>query len=301
MKTYIVSLLFLVTGIALFAQNPVNLTLNLEKGKTYSIKAVSNQKIQQTANGQQFAMDVKSVRVVRYKVLGQVNNILDLELSLDTIATKISSPVYNMESNSAKPGSEPKDKIMNRISTTKLVVKITTSGKFIDIVNYAQFRDKIMPMLDSVPASKRDEAKKMADMLIKKTAMQSMIEPFFAYLPEKAVKTGDKWETSYISTANDQSSIMMNTFTLIGMDQSQASFSGTSELESMPSTDPNAQVSQELKGTATIEGSIDLITGLALNSTEKGHFEGITKVRNAGQVMEMPIKVDSQSETTMSK
>jgi len=301
MKTFISSLIFAFFCVSLVAQTPVNLKLNLEKGKVYTIKETSKQKIQQTANGQQFAIDVISNNVISCKVLQKGNDMMDIEFKFDTIASKVSSPMFNMETNSTKPGIEPLEKIMNKMSTYKLVAKISTTGKFIDFVNFANYKDSIMFVMDSIPASKRDNARKQADALLKESAVKSMIEPIFAFLPDKAIKTGDNWETSYISVSGDMSLLMVNSITLKDIKDNQVKLSGTTEMESMPSNDPNAQMRQELKGTSTFESTVDLQTGLFLKSNSKGHFEGATIMKNNGEEMNMPMKVDSEVETVITK
>lgn len=301
MKTLISSLFLILCGISLMAQTPVDLKLNLEKGKVYTIKSTSKQKIQQTASGQQYALDVYSNRVISYKVLKQENDIMDIEFKFDTIASKISSPMFNKETNSTKPGKEPVELIMNKMSTYKLIAKISTGGKFIDFVNYGNYRDNIMFVIDSIPATKRDDARKQADVLLKESAVKSMVEPFFAYLPDKTVKIGDTWETSFISTSNDVSSVVLNSYTLKGVENNVATVSGKSEIESMPSNDPSAQTSMELKGTSTFEGNMDIITGLVLKGTENSHFDGTATTMNNGSEMKVQIQIDSQSETMMTK
>lgn len=302
MKKLISSVFLSLFGISLMAQAPVNLKLNLEKGKVYTIKSTSKQALQQTANGQQFNVDVYSNTVVSYKVLKQENDIMDIELKFDTIASKISSAMFNKETNSAKPaGDDPLEKIMNKVSKNKIIAKISTSGKFIDFVNYPKFRDNVMFILDSIPATKRDQAKLQAEGIVKESAVKSMIEPLFAYLPEKAVKTGDTWETTYLRIASNVSLVCLNSFTLKGVENNMATVSGKSEIESMPSTDPAAQMSQDLKGTMTFDGTTDLKTGLALKSTAKGHIEGSITMKNNGNEMKIPMKMDSESETIMLK
>ena len=138
-------------------------------------------------------------------------------------------------------------------------------------------------------------------MLLKESAVKSMIEPFFAYLPEAAVKAGDTWETSYISSSNGLSMVILNTYNLKGIENGVATFSGKSDIEALPNTDPNAQMSQELKGTLTFDGTIDVVTGLNLRNTAKGRMEGTTTVKNNGQEMKIPIVIDSQTETNILK
>ena len=301
MKTLFSTVVFTLLSISLIAQSPVNLKLNLQKGKIYTVKTTSKQVMQITANGQQINMNLNTNTVVKYKVLKQENNIMDIEFKFDTIAQKSSSVMGTVETNSAKPGKEPLEKLMNKLSKYKLIAKISTSGKFVDFVNFGKFKDSVMLVLDSVPATKIDAAKKLADGLLKESAVKSMIEPLFAYLPENAVKIGDKWESSYVTTANNMSILLANTYILKSVDNKTATFSGTTETESMPSNDPSAQMSMNLKGTSTSDGAIDIPTGLSLKTTTKTHFEGTMTVNNNGNKMEMPLKADGDSETVMTK
>lgn len=302
MKKLILSTFFALAVISLMAQSPVSLKLNLEKGKVYKAKSTSVQKMQMTYGGQPMNMDITSNRVVSFTVLKQEGNVMDIEFGFDTIASKTVSPMMNKEMNSTKPaGNDPLDKLMNKISANKIVAKISTDGKFVEFVTYPKFKDNVMMVLDSIPAGKRDQAKKIADMLLKESAVKSMIEPFFAYLPEAAVKAGDTWETSYISSSNGLSMIILNTYNLKGIENGVATFSGKSDIEALPNTDPNAQMSQELKGTLTFDGTIDVVTGLNLRNTAKGRMEGTTTVKNNGQEMKIPIVMDSQTETNILK
>ena len=86
-----------------------------------------------------------------------------------------------------------------------------------------------------------------------------------------------------------------------GVENNVASVSGKTEIESIPSNEPTPQMSQELKGSMTFDSSMDVATGLTLKSTAKGHIEGTTTMKNNGTEMKMPMVVDSESESTMTK
>jgi len=302
MKALITTVFLALLGISIQAQTPVTLKLNLEKGKLYTIKVTGKQTIQQTANGQSFSLDVFSNNVTSYKVLKQENDVMDIEFKFDTIASKISSAMYNKETNSAKTnGTEPLEKIMHKMSTNTIIAKISTGGKFIDFVNFGKFKDNVLFVLDSIPAGQRDQAKTQAEGVLKESALKSMIEPIFAYLPETSVKIGDNWETSFFMVTSSVSLMAQNSFNLKAVDKNIASVTGKTEIESIPSNDPNAQMTQELKGTMTSEGTIDLATGLTLKNTSKGHIEGTATMKNNGNEMKIPVVVDSQSETIMLK
>ena len=51
MKTLITSLFLVFCGISLMAQTPVDLKLNLEKGKVYTVKSSGKQTMQQSVSG----------------------------------------------------------------------------------------------------------------------------------------------------------------------------------------------------------------------------------------------------------
>jgi len=299
MKTSLTSLLFVLLGISALAQTPVNFRLNLEKGNVYTVKTTSKQTMQQTVSGQQYAVDIYSNRVVSCKVLSQEQEVMEIVFTYDTIASKISAPMFTRETNSANPGTEPLERIMNKMSTYPLKAKISTTGKFIGFTNYSMYKDNVLFVIDSLPASKKDEARKQADILLKESALKSLIEPLFAYFPDKPVNTGDAWETSYLSTSNDITTVVLNAYTLKGLENNQATIVGTSTMETLPSKDPDAQITQELKGTSAFAGTLDLATGLVVKSTENSHLEGEATVRNAGTVMKVQMKVDSQSEIIM--
>lgn len=300
MKTIISSVFVALLAISLQAQTPITLKLNLEKDKMYKVKSTGKQTMQITASGQLFNINVTTNNVISYKVQKQDNDIMDIEFKFDTIATKTDSPMGNVETNSAKPaGNDPTEKIMNKLSMYTIIAKISTSGKFIEFVNYPKFKDNILFVLDSIPSTKRDQAKMIADALIQESAIRTRIEPLFAYLPEKSVKTGDVWETTFSLTANSGTLMSLNTFTLNSKENNLAKISGKSEIESLPSNDPLAQMTQDLKGTLTSDGTIDLTTGLISNNTSKGHIEGAMTMKSNNT--EMKVKMDSQSETIMLK
>jgi len=300
MKTSILSVFMAFLGISMMAQTPVELKFNLEKGKVYKIKNISNQTVQQTANGQSYTLDIYSNSVVSCKVLQQENDIMNIEFKFDTIESKISSPMFNKETNSAKPANnDPTERIMNKMSTYKIIAKISTAGKFIDFMNFGKFKDSVMFVFDSISDTKKDMAKKVADALLKESAVKSMIEPLFAYLPDKTVKIGDTWETSYFNIANNLSMVVLNSYTLKGIENNTATISGQSDMESMPSNDPSASTSQEIKGSSTFDSKMDILTGLILKNTSKGHYEGTIKMKSNNS--EVKLSMDSQSEITMTK
>jgi len=301
MKTFLSLLLFTLLSATLMAQTPVALKLNLEKGKTYTIKSTSKQAMQQAVAGQSMVVNIVVNRVTRFKMLGQENGVVELEIKFDTTATKISAAMYAKETNSSQPGKDPAERLMYKMGKYPLKAKFSTAGKFVGFTNYDEYKANVMLVIDSLANSQKDDAKRQADMLLKESALKSIVEPFFSHLTDKAVNMNDTWESSYITTANDMSFLVFNNYVLKGVENGQALLSGTAEMESMSSSNPMIKMDQPIKGNSTFEGRVDLATGMMLTLSEKNHTEGTLTLNNNGTDMKVDLKIDRQSETTLVK
>ena len=296
MKTFLSLLLFTLLSASLMAQTPVSLKLNLEKGKTYVVKNTAKQSSQQSVAGQSMVANVLENRVTSFKLIGQEKDVLELEVRFDTLATKVSSAMYSKESNSAQPGKDPADRLQYQKSLYPLKAKISTAGKFISFTNLSEFKGKVMLLIDSLPDSKKEEAKKQADMLLKESALRSLVEPLFAHLSEKPLNINDSWESSYMITQNDMTFLVFYTYTLKAVENDQALISGTSEMESMPSTNATIKMDQPIKGSSTFESKVDLATGLLSTQKEINKLAGSVSVTSNGTDYKVDLKIDGQTD-----
>jgi hypothetical protein len=277
------------------------LKINLEQGQVNKIKSNNHQTIQRSANGQQMSIEVTTNIFMSFKQISKEKDVMLVELKFDTVEYKINSPMFKKETNSAKPAknNEYLERLMNRFSTFTLNAKISTSGKFIGFENYKIFKAKVLDIMDSVPATQKDQVQKQSESFLKESILQSMVESFFSYLPEKEVNTGDKWETSYVQSSNQANMLMFNTFTLNNIENNLAKISGKTEIESVPSNEPQQpgapQMTTEAKGTSTSDLAVDLATGLISIGSNKSHIEG--SVKNQSNEVKATFVIDSVSET----
>jgi len=296
MKTFLFSMFFSLLSVTLMAQSPVALKLNLEKGKVYTLKSTTKQAMQQGVAGQSMVVNVVMNRVTSFKMLGQENDAVELEIRFDTLITKISASMYTKETNSTQPGKDPSERLANKMSLYPLKAKFSTAGKFISFSNLNEYKANVMLVIDSLPDSKKDDAKKQAEMLLKESSLKSIVEPYFAHLTDKTLKLNDAWESSYITTSNDISFLVFNNYVLKSVENSQALLSGTSEMESMSSTNPLIKLDQPVKCKSTFDERIDLKTGMLKTFSEKNHMEGTVTVNNNGTDIKVDLKIDAQTE-----
>ena len=299
MKNLLTTVFALFLGVSAFAQGPVNLKFNLEKGNVNQIKSISKQNIQSTYNGTPFKTDVNSGTTTSFTLLSQENNIMRIEFKFDTIQSKTTSPMRNFETNSTKPAKKTEylEKAMNRFSTYTIIAKISTAGKFLGFENYKTFRNNVLAVMDSVPEGKKEQIQKQVDSFIKESAIQTMIEAMFAYMPENAVKKADKWETSYSLVGGGINGMAFNTYTLDNVAGNNAQLLVESELESVPSTAENPNMNIDIKGKSTGTMAVDLKTGIIITSKDKKHYEGIMTMKNQGTEIKMPMVIDAESES----
>lgn len=298
MKTFLSLLLFTLLSASLMAQSPVKLQLNLEQGKTYAVKSVTKQTMQQSVSGQSYNMNITANRVISFKMLNRENDVLELEMRFDTTDTSIKSAMFNKETSSAKPSKDPTERLLNKMSLFPLKAKISVAGKFVAFSNYAEYKAFVMQVVDSLPASKQDEGKKVAESLLKESALRSLVEPLFAHLSDKSLNLNDSWESNYVTNSNDMSILIFNTYVLKAVENGTALVSGSTEMESMASTNPAIKFDQPIKGKSTFDGKVDLKTGLVLSFSEKSQLQGVLVANSNGAEMKVELKVDGQTETT---
>jgi hypothetical protein len=299
MKTFLFSLFLSLMSVSLMAQTTAKLQLNLEKGKTYTIKSVTKQTLQQSVSGQSYNINITANRVISFKMLGRESDVLELEVRFDTTITTLKSAMFNKETNAAKPSKEPAERLLNKMSLMPLKVKLSNSGKFVSLSNYAEYKSFVMQVVDSLPAAKQDEGKKAAESLLKESSLRSYVEPLFAHLSDKALNVNDSWESTYVTNSNDMSILFFNTYVLKGVDAGIAHVTGTTEMESMASTNPAIKFDQPIKGTATLEGNVDLKTGLMRTLSEKSQMQGVLTANSNGTEMKVELKVDGQTDNTL--
>lgn len=299
MKTFLSALIFTLLSIALMAQTPVSLKLNLEKDVYYTFKTLTKQTMQQSVSGQSFNINITANRVVRFKLIGQDKDVLELEVHMDTTISIIKSVVMNKETNSSKPGKDPVDRILNKMSLLPLKVKVNSVGKFIAISNLDEYKSNVMQVIDSLPAAKKDEGKKVAETLLKESALRSMVEPMFVHLTDKPLNINDTWESNYVANSNDMNILLFNTYHLKSVEGNKAQITGSTEMESMASTNPSIKFDQPIKGTSTFEGSVDLRTGLMSAVSEKSTMQGVLSANSGGTDVKVELKVEAQTESSL--
>lgn len=303
----------IILGIALFycfsigAQQSVPLKLNLEKNKVYRLKKVSQQNIVQSMNGMEQTTSVNNNSVVSFKMIEQTQDFLVTEVRFDTIVTKTSAMGQNFTYNSANPGNIKSDKInevmdclMNRYCSTPLFVKITPTGKVLEIINLKLFSGNVLKDVDSIKGQTAMMVKNQSQNLTDVKTLSTSIESFTNYLPGKGINVGESWENVVNNSSGGMSLAVTSKFKLNDIKGSNAFITGESKIApagSAPMEVNGMKIFYDLAGTSKANIEMDTKTGFTTKSSEKNHMEGTMKIEMPGNTMSIPVKVDGETST----
>lgn len=286
-----------------YSQKKADLTYNLELNKVYLVKNVVVQNTNQTVMGNEQSIQTNVTSVLSLKPLKQMEGEMMVQVRFDTILTTISQPP--MEINSTRPGdlnstdpAQVMECIMNRMTNSTFVVKMTNTGRVVEFMNLKPTVDGILQGIDSIQGQAAPFIKQRAEMMVEEVSLKSMIESTTAYLPGKVVKTGEKWESNIKLAGGGMLMAQNGTYKLEDLDKKTATISGDLVVESEPGTmDMNgAQITPDIRGIGKTNLTIDAETGWIIKGESKQQLKGELAVNAQGNNMTIPIEINTTSE-----
>ncbi|NBC82205.1 MAG: hypothetical protein GVY19_02375 [Bacteroidetes bacterium] len=296
MKILLTSIFITVLSSFAFSQS-VELKYNLDKDKTYKVKSSSIQDQTVTMQGMERKSETRSISYFSLKMLDPKPDFFIAEVKFDTLKTTISMPP--MELTSAKKGDinseevgEVSNCILNRLSNSTLVVRMDYTGHVQEIMNHRVIKETVLAGTDSLKGQAA-MAKGQLEMIASKDALIGMIEGVTAYLPNKEVKKGDSWESSFISKNGGVGMNISSNLKLKEFFKKNAVIEGdvVAEPESSEPTVMNgAEITNELRGLGKSTIEIDPETGWIISSSSKIQLSGNMHIKAQGQNMTMPVE-----------
>lgn len=303
MRTFL-SLIFLTVFCGSLLSQSAELKYNLEKGKTYRVKSTSSYNQKMTIQGMEQITETNSISYVSLKMLDAKPDFFLAEVKFDTTVTKVSTPP--MELNSSEEGDinsenvvEVMKCILNRLSKSTIVARMSYTGHVQDIMNHAIIEKTVLAGTDSLKGQAA-MAKGQIEMMVKKDALIGMIEGVTAYLPNEEVKQGGKWETNFISKNGGVGMKIISNYALKELAKKNAVIEGDVIVEpasSEPTIMNGAEIRNELRGLGKSNMEIDPKTGWIKNGSSKIQLSGNMYVNAQGQEMTLPIDAQITGET----
>jgi hypothetical protein len=305
MKKILLSIISVLLGMSIMAQNTANLKLNLEKNKVYRLKSTSEQTLSQTVNGVQQTTNIKSSSYVSIKMIDARAEFLVAEVRFDTIITntntmgKISNINSSLEGNmQSTEMADVMSCIMNRLSKNALYVKMDYNGKVTEIVNSKMLSDIVTKDTSSITGQSAPVIKMQIKNLVSDKALKSMVEMLFNNLPGKQVVAGDKWDLSVNMNSGGMSLDVTTSYKLDAIKGNAASISAESNIQTSANAEPLEYgpykiTYGDIKGLGKSNMVLDTKTGLIIESTTKTHTTG--NLNFQGLNMQIPMEIDGES------
>lgn len=298
--TFIVITIIAFPGIS---QKKTDLSYKLEINKVYRARTSSAQQTTQTVMGNEQSVQTNSTTVLSLKPLKQMEGEMIAEVRFDTMITIISQPA--MEINSTRPGdlnsADPGkilESIMNRMSNSTFVVKMTNSGRVVQIMNLEPLVQGIMQGTDSIQGQMADFILARAKTMLEEKSLTTMIESVTAFLPGREIKVGEKWENNSSISGGGMNMTQSTTYTLDKLSKNSADISGEMVIETLPGTIEmnGAQITPDLRGIGKVNISVDPETGWIMNGNIKNQISGEMSVNAQGNALTIPMEINTDSE-----
>lgn len=311
MKKILLSGITIIFCFSLMAQTAM-LKMSLEKNKVYRLRALTDQTISQTINGNQQTTDSKVDYVFSMKLMDITPDFMIAEIHFDTLITKSNAMGKQINISSAVEGniksSETADImscIMNRLSKNAVYSKIDFTGRPLEILNGKMLSDIVLKDTSSITLTGpvASALKSQIAGTVSDNSLKTMIGMFTWYLPGKEVSAGDEWTHTDQTNSGGMTLDIKTTYHLTGINGDLANVTAESSIKAADNAAPiksaGATVTYDnLQGLSKSALVINVRTGLVIESKGKSHIAGELGISGPGFSMQMPMDINSESTVT---
>ncbi|HUW07724.1 MAG TPA: DUF6263 family protein [Williamwhitmania sp.] len=299
MKKLFAITLGLLFAVSLFAQPSakINLALNLEVGKTYTLNQKSTQDISQLIMGTEQNIKTEISGVNTFLVKAMSDSGYTVELRFKKMLFKMTSAMINMEFNSEKPVGEDDmfGQVMLSFVKNPYTMVLSKTGEVLAVNGVDEAIDKTVNDLD-VPDMSKMQIKASVKNSFGSETLKSSFEIIMRCYPEQPVAVGDTWENT-VDLKMLGRTIKNNSWTLKAIDDGEATVLGNAKMEAATSDKPivingmNARAN--LTGTEQSTFKLDVNTGWITTATSTSTYEGTLVIEKNAQLpndLEIPMK-----------
>ncbi len=309
MKKILLSVIVILSGISVMAQNSASLKMNLEKNKVYRLKSVSEQTITQTVNGNQQTVDSRVDYTLSLKMIDVTPDFMVAEVHFDTLVTNTNSMGKTVSFSSAVEGniksSETGDimsSILNKLSKNALYVKMDFTGRPVEIVNAKMLSGLVLKDTGSITLTGPMAAaiKTQIATTVSDDNLKTMIGMFTWCLPGRQVSAGDDWIVTQQTNSGGMNLDVTTAYHLDGIKGNNANITAESNIKAAANAPPiqsgGATVTYDnLQGLSKSNMVIDIRTGLIIEGNDKSHISGNLGISAPGFSMQMPMDISGES------
>jgi len=288
--------MFLLSVAALFqcscSSTPVEIKLNLEKGKEYTHSNTSTLTTKiDFLDGSTMDMPMTIAGMMSFIVESESDTAYIVEVKYKKISMTMKMP----QGISMTFDSESADDIMSKsfkgIVNNPFKIILLKNGR-VSSVDMSTFWDKFDSSLEWLPLMQKEQVFEQVKQAYGEKALKGNLEQVFAFLPEKPVDKGEKWHTQIELNANFPAT-MDSEYRLVKIAKDYLIITGTSNISTnglqnaITQSTSGKLMKYNLTGTAISNIKIDRNTGWVIEATIKQTLKGKSFIGDAEMSMEM--------------
>lgn len=291
-------ILFLVVCLcaSMLMQAQIKLSFNPSAGETYSYRFTSEQTVKQTMRGQEMPVTIAMEMLIEMTVKEKNNDEVSMDYSYKDIVMSVSSPMMNIKfdsKNTADTLSGPGmmlSQIFNSLVGKTMHVIFAPDGSVKSISGF----NAIMEDIQKNMASANPIAQQGLNVFLQsfnEDAMKNMFEQSFKMYPDKEVAVGDSWNSNISLAVAGMNNNMQNTYTLKSVENDIAVLDVTSVSNMKSGANVAANVEGELSGGYEGQMTLNVQTGMLINSTLGGNTNGKITTQGIEILMDISSKM----------
>ena len=271
---------------------PVEIKLNLEKGKEYTQSNTTTVTTKISfPDGNRMDMPVTIVGMMSFIVESESDTAYLVEGRYKKLSMTMKMPQgYSMTFDS-----ESADDLMSKsfkgIVNNPFRVILLKNGRVFS-VDMTAFWEKLDSALAELPFEQKEQIVEQTKQAYGEKAFKGSLEQAFAFLPEKPVDKGEKWQTKIELNANFPAT-MDSEYKLEKITKDYLTITGTSNISTnglqnaITESSSGELMKYDLTGTATSTIKIDRNTGWIIEATVKQTLKGKSIIGGMEMSMEM--------------
>jgi len=174
-----------------FGADKYTLKFNLDKGKTYKQRVVTDMNMAMNAMGQDIKMNMKMEMLSHYDVTEKNNNSYNIKMSYQRLTMNMTSPVqFSIDSDAPENASDRSvGDLFKSLTGTPVDIQMTQQGKVTSVNGVNKLTEKIN-------ALSNEQFKQQFGQQFSEKAIQTTMEQMSAYLPINPVALNESWNVA---------------------------------------------------------------------------------------------------------
>ncbi len=275
-----------------YSSTPIEIKLNLEKGKEYTQNSTSilTTKIGFT-DGRTMDMPITIAGMMSFIVEDESDTAYLVEVKYKKLSMTMKMPQGILMTFDSENADDIMSKSFKGIVDNPFKVILLKSGR-VSSVDMSAFWDKFDSSLEWLPLVQKEQVFEQTKQAYGEKAFKGSFEQVFAFLPEKPVDKGEKWHAQIELNANFPAT-MNSEYKLGKVAKDYLTITGTSNIstnglqEAMTQSSDGELMKYNLTGTSTSNIKIDKNTGWVIEATIKQTLKGKSIIGVVEMSMEM--------------